>query len=367
MRILNIVGARPNLIKMAALIEAMRGTPGLEQRLVHTGQHYDARLSDVFFADLGLPQPDVFLNVGSDTHARQTAAVMLAFEPALLEYQPDFVCVVGDVNSTLACALVAAKLGVKVAHVEAGLRSFDRSMPEEINRLLTDALADYLFTPSEDGDANLLREGVPLERIFRVGNVMIDTLLRHRARAVQIAPLASWGLRPAHYAVLTLHRPSNVDDPAVLRGLLETLLLVQEQLPIVFPVHPRTRQRLQAFGLNDMLKRASQLHVIEPLGYFEFLGLMAQAGIVLTDSGGIQEETTVLGVPCLTLRENTERPITVTHGTNQIVGLDQARILGAVAKILEEGLPPHRIPPLWDGRAAQRIVEAMMSPGKHQS
>lgn len=367
MRILNVVGARPNLIKMAALIEAMRGTPGLEQYLVHTGQHYDAQLSDIFFADLGLPQPDVFLNVGSDTHARQTAAVMMAFEPTLLDYRPDIVCVVGDVNSTLACALVASKLAVKVAHVEAGLRSFDRSMPEEINRLLTDVLADYLFTPSEDGDANLLREGVLPERIFRVGNVMIDTLLRHRAHAIQIAPLAQWGLTPTKYAVLTLHRPSNVDNPVIFQALLETLLLVQERLPVIFPVHPRTRQRLQTFGLIERLNRASQLCMIEPLGYFEFLGLMAQAGVVLTDSGGIQEETTVLGVPCLTLRENTERPITVTHGTNQVVGLDQARILTAVDKILAEGLPPHRIPPLWDGQAAQRIVEVMISAEKHGS
>ncbi len=359
MRILNVVGARPNLIKMAALIEAMRSVSTLEQILLHTGQHYDARMSDIFFDQLGLPQPAVFLNVGSGSHAQQTAAIMAAFEPALVAYQPDVVVVVGDVNSTLACALVADKLNIEVAHVEAGLRSFDRTMPEEVNRVLTDAISGLLFTPSDDGDANLWREGVPPERIYCVGNVMVDTLLHHRERAMTMAPLSTWHLETGNFALLTLHRPSNVDDPQVLEGILRACVAVQERLPVVFPIHPRTQHRLDEFGLAPLLARAPRLYLVEPLGYLEFLGLMAQARVVLTDSGGIQEETTVLGVPCLTLRENTERPITITHGTNRLVGPDPGKITQAVDQLLSGGSPMPRIPPLWDGCAAQRIVAVL--------
>lgn len=360
MRIMNVVGARPNMVKIAALTAAMRETPGIELSLVHTGQHYDENMSDVFFRELDIPYPDVFLNVGSGSHARQTAAVMMAFEPALLEHRPDVVCVVGDVNSTIACALVAVKLGIRVAHVEAGLRSFDRTMPEEINRVLTDAIADYLFTPSEDGNANLLKENVDPGRIFLVGNVMIDTLLRYRERAVAAAPLGRWNLSQGNYALITLHRPSNVDEAAALRGLLDVLVSLQERLPVVFPVHPRTRCRIEEFGLDRMIADAPGLHLVDPLGYLEFLGLIAHSRIVLTDSGGIQEETTVLGVPCLTLRANTERPITVTHGTNTLVSGDPRHILEAVDLKLADGGGAHRVPPLWDGQAAQRIVDVLV-------
>ncbi len=356
MKILNVVGARPNLMKIAPLVEAMRCCPDTVQVLLHTGQHYDDNMSQVFFDDLGIPRPDVYLGVGSASHAEQTARVMVGFEKVLLEDRPDVVVVVGDVNSTLACAVTAAKLWVPVAHVEAGLRSFDRRMPEEINRVVTDALSDYLFTTSRDADENLLREGISRERIHFVGNVMIDTLLRHRERARNLGTPARFDLRAGCYALLTLHRPSNVDDAAVLAGILEALTHIQRELPILFPIHPRTSRRIEEFGYTARVRAAPRLHLVEPLGYLEFLDLMMHALVVLTDSGGIQEETTILGVPCLTLRENTERPVTVAEGTNIVVGMEPARIVAETEVILAGKSKAGRVPELWDGHAADRIV-----------
>jgi len=356
MRVLNVVGARPNLMKIAPLVEEMRRYPDIRQRLLHTGQHYDEAMSQVFFDELGIPRPDIYLGVGSGSHAEQTARVMVGFEQVLLEERPDVVVVVGDVNSTLACALVTAKMGVPLAHVEAGLRSFDRRMPEEINRIVTDALADFLFTTSREADENLRREGIPAEKVFFVGNVMIDTLLKHRERARTLGTPARFGLQAGRYALLTLHRPSNVDDPAVFSGILDALVEIQRELPLLFPIHPRTAGRLRDFGLEKRLAAAPNLRLVEPLGYLEFLDLMIHARVVLTDSGGIQEETTILGIPCLTLRENTERPVTITEGTNTLVGSDPVRIVDGVRRILAGESKAGRIPELWDGRAAGRIV-----------
>jgi len=350
MHILHVVGARPNFMKAAPVIRALEKWPEARQTLVHTGQHYDRNLSDVFFSQLNLPEADVNLEVGSGSHAWQTAEVMTRFEPVALERKPDVVVVYGDVNSTVAAALVCSKLLIRVAHVEAGLRSFDRAMPEEINRIVTDRLADMLFTPSEDGDSNLQREGIPLEKIHFVGNVMIDSLVR-------LLPLAAQcpknGL-PERYALVTLHRPSNVDDGASLRGILEALLELNEQLEVVFPVHPRTRQRIGQFGIN-----VEKLRLLDPLPYIEFLALQRRAAVVITDSGGIQEETTYLGVPCLTLRSNTERPVTVSLGTNVLIGQDLGRIPSEVSKILDGKGKKGTLPPLWDGHAAERIVKAL--------
>jgi UDP-N-acetylglucosamine 2-epimerase (non-hydrolysing) len=355
MRLLHVVGARPNYMKVAVVMQAARRR-GAEQLLVHTGQHYDAQMSDVFFADLGLPPPDVLLGVGSGSHAEQTAKVMLGFEPVLEAARPDWVVVVGDVNSTVAAALVAAKRGIRVAHVEAGLRSFDRTMPEELNRIVTDQLADLLLTPSVDADDNLLAEGRPIAAIRRVGNVMIDALALHLPRARSLGVPRALGLARRSYAVLTLHRPSNVDDPRRLSRLLALLGEVASQLPILFPVHPRTRERL------EQAPRPEGLRLMEPLGYLRFLGLLDGACLALTDSGGIQEETTALGIPCLTLRDNTERPITVVEGTNHLVGDDPLRLRRALARALDESIdddgPPHR-PALWDGHAAERVVAAL--------
>ncbi len=362
MRIVNIVGARPNLMKIAPLMEAMRRRPGIGPVLVHTGQHYDARMSELFFHDLGIPAPDHYLGVGSGTHAQQTAQVMTELEPLFTELRPDVVLVVGDVNSTLAAALVAAKLGIPLAHVEAGLRSFDRTMPEEINRVVTDALSDFLFTTERGAADNLRREGIAESKIFFVGNVMIDTLLRHRDRAESLGMPERYAVRPREYAVVTLHRPSNVDAPEALAGLVDVLAGLQERLPIVFPVHPRTRNRLTATGLWSRLDALPNVRLTEPLGYLEFLGLVAAARLVLTDSGGIQEETTILGVPCLTLRENTERPVTIADGTNRLVGTAPERIQEAAARVLSEPPTNGRRPELWDGRAAERIVEVLASP-----
>jgi UDP-N-acetylglucosamine 2-epimerase (non-hydrolysing) len=360
LKLLSVVGARPNLIKIAPLLEAFSRRPGIETLLVHTGQHYDANLSELFFRELGIPEPDLNLEVGSASHAVQTAEIMRAFEPVVEERRPDAVIVVGDVNSTIACGLVAVKLGVRLVHVEAGLRSFDRSMPEEINRVLTDAISDLLFCTEESGVRNLRREGIAEERINLVGNVMIDTLLRHREKADQSRILADLGLAPRSFAVLTLHRPANVDDPAVLGRLVEALEEIHADLAIVFPVHPRTRQKLAAFGFAERLAALPELRLVEPLGYLDFLKLMAEARLVLTDSGGIQEETTILGVPCLTLRENTERPITVECGTNRLVGRDPGRIVSAWRGIRDGAAAPLRVPPLWDGRAAERIAEILL-------
>ena len=326
MHILHIVGARPNFMKAAPVIRALQQRPNVKQTLVHTGQHYDANMSGVFFAQLGIPEPDVNLEVGSGSHAQQTAAVMSRFEPVLLEKNPDIVLVYGDVNSTVATAMVCSKLMVRVGHVEAGLRSFDRTMPEEINRLLTDQLSDILFTPSEDGDRNLLREGISPDKIFRVGNVMIDSLVR----LLPVAERCNRNGLPERYALVTLHRPSNVDNNDALKNILESLLDINAQLEVVFPVHPRTRQRIAEFGLD-----ATKLHLLEPMPYIEFLALQQRATVVITDSGGIQEETTYLKVPCLTLRKNTERPVTAEVGTNVLVGQDMVRLRSELAKILE--------------------------------
>jgi len=363
LKVLNVVGARPNFMKVAPIVEAMkRRDAEFEPTIVHTGQHYDAGMSDAFFRDLGLPKPDVYLGVGSASHAVQTATVMQRFEPVLLELNPDWVVVVGDVNSTLACALVCIKLQVKVAHVEAGLRSRDRSMPEEINRLLTDQIADLLLTPSRDADENLKAEGIPEARIRFVGNVMIDSLLSQLERAAASTIREDLGIAGKDYATLTLHRPSNVDDPATFRRIFDALERIGRRLPIIFPVHPRTRSRLAEFGFTEMAEREKGLRLTEPLGYLDFLRLYSGARLVLTDSGGIQEETTALGLPCLTIRENTERPITVEMGTNIIVGTTTEKITQEANRVLDT--PPTkttpRIPPLWDGHTADRILDALV-------
>jgi UDP-N-acetylglucosamine 2-epimerase (non-hydrolysing) len=354
-KILHVVGARPNFMKIAPLIHAIERAGFADQKLVHTGQHYDASMSEVFFADLYLPRPDVHLGVGSGSHAEQTAKVMIGFEQVCLEEKPDLVVVAGDVNSTMACAIDCAKLRIPCAHVEAGLRSFDLDMPEEVNRIVTDRLCEILLTPSPDADENLRREGTPEERIFRVGNVMIDSLLAHLPKAKATCTPARLGVEPGGYAVLTLHRPSNVDDPRVLDALLGAFAGIQRNIPLIFPVHPRTRKRLEEFGFSARLAAMPALKLCEPLGYLEFLGLMAQAKLILTDSGGLQEEATALGIPCLTLRENTERPITVTEGTNTIVGMDPALIVLEATRAISGQGKAGRIPALWDGRASERI------------
>lgn len=359
MRIVNIVGARPNLMKIAPLLAEMQRYPDLEAVLIHTGQHYDHNMSEVFFQELGIKNPDYNLGVGVGTHTRQTAQVMLALEPLLQELHPDVVLVVGDVNSTVAAALVAAKLRLPLAHVEAGLRSFDRAMPEEINRIVTDALADYLFTTERSASENLKREGIPESKIFFAGNVMADTLRGNRDRAERLGIPARYGMYPRGYALLTLHRPSNVEEREVLSGILDAVDHLQKDLPVLFPIHPRTRKRLEETGVLERARRLPHLRLMEPLGYLEFLGLMAQARLVLTDSGGIQEETTILGVPCLTLRENTERPITITEGTNELVGTSPEHIVAAARRISENGRKNGHCPELWDGRAAERIVRIL--------
>jgi UDP-N-acetylglucosamine 2-epimerase (non-hydrolysing) len=356
-KVLHIVGARPNFMKVAPIHKAIAQRGQLTQILVHTGQHYDVKMSDVFFTDLGMAAPDVYLGIGSGSHAEQTARIMIELEKVFLREKPDLVSVVGDVNSTLAGALVASKMGIRISHVEAGLRSFDMTMPEEVNRIVTDRLADLLLTPSPDADANLLKEGVDPSRIHFVGNVMIDTLLASKARAEKLTTLGDLGLTPGNYAVCTLHRASNVDDPKVLGGLLSALAHVAERLPILFPVHPRTRKMLADQGLSGMLERAPGLRLVEPMGYLEFLALTSQARLILTDSGGLQEESTALGVPCLTLRENTERPITVEQGTNLVVGTDPVRISQEADRILDGLGKQGRVPALWDGRSAERIAE----------
>jgi len=385
-----VAAARPNFMKIAPLLRAVkqhnRENGHLVQPiLVHTGQHYDASMSDAFFRDLDIPDPDVHLNVGSGTHAEQTGRVMIEFEKLLFQETPDLVIVVGDVNSTLACALSAVKLHIPVAHVEAGLRSFDRKMPEEINRLLTDAVSDYLFTPSPDGDENLIKEGVPREKIFLVGDIMIDSLFYHlgKAKANNVKSRLSLiseeeGPECKPYSLLTLHRPSNVDDRKALSRILEGLLKVAERVPIIFPCHPRARKQIAAFGfdkafqfhqglsLSDAdyydrgdLKR--KIHCLPPLGYLEFLNLMVDAKVVFTDSGGIQEETTVLGIPCITLRDSTERPITIAQGTNVLVHNDPEKIVREALRILDGNAPKGICPEIWDGKTAQRIVKILSS------
>ncbi|MFZ1701230.1 MAG: UDP-N-acetylglucosamine 2-epimerase (non-hydrolyzing) [Pyrinomonadaceae bacterium] len=361
LKVLLIAGARPNFMKVAPIYAEMkRRSAEFAPMIVHTGQHYDAAMSDAFFDDLGMPKPDIYLGVGSGSHAVQTAKIMTEFEPVVLREKPDWVLVVGDVNSTIACALVCAKLGVKVAHVEAGLRSGDRAMPEEINRILTDAISDILFTTSQDADVNLSREGIPAEKICFVGNVMIDSLLEHLKFAESSKISEQLGVAEKPYAVVTLHRPSNVDDKAVFSGILDALLEVAERLPIIFPVHPRTRAKIDEFGFVDAIAK-SNIKLIEPLGYLDFMRLYSGAKLVLTDSGGLQEETTVLGIPCLTLRHNTERPITIEMGTNVLVGTDPDAIRAAAADALndESAKSGHNVPPLWDGKAAMRICDKL--------
>lgn len=361
MNIINVVGTRPNFIKIAPLVEAMNRCDSIQQTLVHTGQHYDDEMSQIFFDQLGLPKPKIFLGVGSSTHAEQTAQVMVAFEKVLDEHKPDVVLVVGDVNSTMACAITAAKQWIPVAHVEAGLRSFDRKMPEEINRIITDAISDFLFTTSRTANQNLKNEGIPQEKIFFVGNVMIDTLNKHRTYAENLATPARFGLENDAYALVTLHRAANVDHLGTFSGILEALMAIQREIPLIFVAHPRTLKRMDQFGFLPRIQSAPNLHLIEPIGYLPFLDLMMHARMVLTDSGGIQEETTILDVPCLTIRENTERPITITAGTNTLVGIETGTIISAAMGVLHGNHKKGKVPELWDGKAAERIVNILNS------
>ena len=358
MKIVAVVGARPNFVKIAPLLAELRLYPEAEVTLVHTGQHYDLRMSESFFANLEIPAPDVNLEARADTAVGQTAEIMRRLEPVLLERKPDWVVVVGDVTSTVAAALTAVRLAYPIAHVEAGLRSGDRTMPEEINRIITDAVSDVLFTTEPAGNENLAREGVDARRVHFVGNVMIDTLFRYREQARGSAVLSTLGLVPGAYAALTLHRPSNVDTPEALGRMMEALGRIQAEIPIVFPVHPRTRARLES--LRGDLPAQTGLRLIDPLPYLDFVQLKACARCVLTDSGGIQEETTALGVPCLTLRENTERPITTTRGTNRIVGVKPAAIFAAWRDVVDGRWPAGELPELWDGKAAERIVRVLL-------
>jgi UDP-N-acetylglucosamine 2-epimerase (non-hydrolysing) len=357
MDIVLVVGARPNFVKIAPLLWEIQRRSGIVSRLVHTGQHYDEKLSRVFFDELAIPKPDVDLGVGSGSHAQQTAEVMKRFEPVLLERRPDVVLVVGDVNSTLACALTAAKLDVPVAHVESGLRSFDERMPEEINRRVTDQISRWLFVSEPSGLDNLKREGIADARVHLVGNVMIDTLMARRDRIDQSPVLDRLGLKERGYALMTLHRPSNVDDRETLSGLVDAMTAIASKLPIVFPIHPRTTARLKEAGFD--LEAIPGLTCTDPLGYIDFLKLQAAARVVLSDSGGVQEETTALGVPCLTLRDNTERPVTITEGTNQLIGADPRRMVAATEEVLRNP-PIARSPALWDGHAARRIMDVLV-------
>ena len=360
MHILHVVGARPNFMKAAPVLRALGRDKRVQQTLVHTGQHYDVNMSDLFFQQLDMPQPDINLNVGSGSHAQQTAEVMRLFEPVVLDIRPDMVLVYGDVNSTVAAALVCSKISTPVGHVEAGLRSFDRSMPEETNRLITDQLADILFTPSVDGDENLAREGIPADRIRCVGNIMIDSLVHLLPEAEKAAKAQDLVVAGEKYALVTIHRPSNVDDPRSLRSIMDVLIEISHSLKLIFPVHPRTRERMTGLIPKDAQQN---FLLVEPQGYIEFLALQRSATLVITDSGGIQEETTYLGVPCLTMRENTERPITVSMGTNVLVGQDRKRLTVAVETILAGQAKKGRIPPLWDGRTAERIASELLQWG----
>jgi len=376
-KIMVVAGARPNFMKIAAVMRELAKHPQhFEQILVHTGQHYDVEMSDSFFSDLGLREPDIHLGAGSGTHGEQTGKIMIRFEKVCMKQKPDLVMVVGDVNSTVACTLVSAKLFIPSAHVEAGLRSYDRTMPEEINRVLTDQICDYLFTTCEDANQNLIKEGIAKERIFFVGNTMIDTLLRHIEIAKKSKILDGLGLRDnskvKKYAAVTLHRPSNVDEREILKGILDALNKIAEKLPVILPAHPRTTKMIKRFKLNKVVdyqesissynfnKSNKKALLLPPLSYLDFLSLMSKAALVLTDSGGIQEETTILGIPCLTIRRNTERPITIKEGTNTLVGNDPDRILSTALKVLKDGAAKKKRPKYWDGRAAQRIVKILL-------
>jgi UDP-N-acetylglucosamine 2-epimerase (non-hydrolysing) len=357
MKAVLVVGARPNFMKAAPLMREFARRPGIEASLVHTGQHYDENMSKIFFEDLELPEPDIYLGIGSGSHAEQTARVMVEFEKYVLAERPDVIIVVGDVNSTLACSIVGSKLWIPVAHVESGLRSFDLAMPEEINRMVTDILARFCFTTSPEAETNLMKEGVGEERIFFVGNIMIDSLMNYIDKADGSAILDRLGLVEKEYMLVTLHRPSNVDDPDELRELFAMLSRLAERMPAVLPLHPRTKKMLES--ADPPIELSDRLKLIGPVGYLEFVGMMKTAGIVVTDSGGIQEETTVLGVPCVTVRENTERPITIEVGTNILAGTDPARVEAAVNGILDNGIGDYSLPPLWDGKTAGRIADIL--------
>jgi len=352
-----VVGARPNFMKAAPLMREFAGRDNIEARLVHTGQHYDENMSKIFFEDLELPEPDIYLGIGSGSHAQQTAKVMVEFEKVVLDDRPNVIIVVGDVNSTVACSLVGSKLWIPVAHVESGLRSFDLAMPEEINRMVTDILSRFCFTTSPEAETNLKKEGVGEERIFFVGNIMIDSLTNFVDKADGSKVLEQLGLVEKGYMLVTLHRPSNVDDPDELRELFAMLSRLAERMPVVLPIHPRTRKMLES--ADPPIALSEHINLIDPVGYLEFVGMMKSAGIVVTDSGGIQEETTVLGVPCVTVRENTERPITIEVGTNILAGTDPARVEAAVNGILDNGIVEHSLPPLWDGKTAGRIADIL--------
>ena len=359
MKIALVVGARPNFMKVGPVYFELKKHSRYTPLLIHTGQHYDKNLSEIFFEQLGFPEPDVYLGVGSGTHGVQTAKIMIAFEQFLLQEKPDLVLVAGDVNSTVACAIDAVKLHIPVAHLEAGLRSYDRRMPEEINSIETDCISSMLLTPSKDADENLIREGISKEKIFLVGNAMIDSLIKYEKQAEHSKTMDELGLEKQSYALITLHRPSNVDDRDNLEIILDAFSEISKKIPLVFPMHPRTRKQLSVFGLEEKVDAITNLKLIDPIGYLDFLKLEKYAQFVLTDSGGIQEETTVFGVPCLTLRENTERPITIELGTNQLVELNKDVIIQKVTAILNGTYKKGSIPPLWDGHAAQRIVQVM--------
>ena len=360
-KILLVAGARPNFMKIAPIIYEIELHDDLKAFLVHTGQHYDEKMSKVFFDELDIPKPDYNLGVGSGSHAVQTGKIMVELEPIVQKEAPDLVIVVGDVNSTLAGALVASKLHIPVAHVEAGLRSRNREMPEEINRVLTDQISDLLFTTSRDADENLVAEGIDKKKIHFVGNTMIDSLVQHLEKAERSTILDDLGLKPSRYGVLTLHRPANVDSRKNLEHIIDILATVQSRVPIVYPIHPRTRHSIEALGLMDEIEKLEDLTLIEPVGYLDFLALMSKARVVLTDSGGIQEETTYMGVPCLTMRTETERPITVNEGTNVIVGTNKDLIIDKIEDIMINGIRKRKIPELWDGRASKRIVAIIAS------
>jgi len=357
-KIINIVGARPNFMKIAPLMDAYKNHKEIKPLLVHTGQHYDRQMSDDFFSELNIPRPDISLGIGSDTQAKQVARIMMAFEDVCLAEKPDAILVVGDVNSTMACSLVAGKMGIRIIHLEAGLRSFDRSMPEEINRMVTDTLADLLLTPSADANENLIREGISEEKIHLVGNIMIDTLLKFLPLAENSGILKKLNLKQQEYMLVTLHRPSNVDAGCSLEKILKTLNQLSEKIQIVFPVHPRTLKSIHSCNLEKYLKN---IITTEPLGYLDFQRLMSASKLVVTDSGGIQEETTVLKIPCITLRENTERPVTITIGSNELIGTDMEKLVFFSERAIENNWKPSGIPPLWDGNTAHRVLDVLLN------
>lgn len=359
MKIINVVGARPNFMKIAPLMKAYKESAIIEPVLLHTGQHYDDNMSRLFFDELGIPKPDIYLGIGSGSHAQQTARIMEKFDDVCTELKPDAILVVGDVNSTMACSLVASKTGVKIVHLEAGLRSGDRRMPEEINRLVTDVLADLLLTPSRDADENLIREGISPEKIRFVGNIMIDTLFQFLPIADKSDILTKMSLSPKEYILITMHRPSNVDTRDNLEAILKAFAEIQDKAKIVFPMHPRTLGRIKEFGLDGFVKSLKNLIITEPAGYLDFQKLMSNSKLVITDSGGIQEETTALGIPCITVRENTERPVTVWQGTNEIIGTDMVKLIEYSNKALDGNWKKGAIPELWDGKTAGRVVKTL--------